>query len=75
MDPFEPPLTPKVKPEEAVHMAEALARGEPNRERIALTMFRDTVNEAAYPASPFGLFGRAVRWLGRGTRRKPEISS
>ena len=33
VDPFEPP---KVEADQAPHMAEALARGEPNRGRIAL---------------------------------------
>src|SRR5438067_6151051 len=74
VDPFEPPLTPKVKPEEAVHMAEALARGEPNRERIALTMFRDTLDEASYPASPFGVLARIVQRLFGARRRRPEVS-
>jgi len=58
VDAYEPPLTPVIKPKEAVHMAEALARGERNRERIALTMFRDSIGELRYPASPFGIFAR-----------------
>jgi pyruvate dehydrogenase (quinone) len=45
VDPFEPPIPPRVKVEQALHMAEALARGEPNRERIALTLFRNKVRE------------------------------
>jgi pyruvate dehydrogenase (quinone)/pyruvate oxidase len=45
VDPFEPPHPPRVKLEQAVHMAEALARGEPNRGRIALTLFRDKVHD------------------------------
>jgi pyruvate dehydrogenase (quinone)/pyruvate oxidase len=45
VDPFEPPMPPKVKTEQAVHMAEALARGEPNAKRIALTLFRDKVSD------------------------------
>ena len=45
VDPFEPPMPPRVKAEQALHMAEALARGEPNRGRIALTLFRDKVND------------------------------
>src|SRR5579871_616005 len=36
VDPFEPPMPPRVKADQALHMAEALARGEPNRGRIAL---------------------------------------
>ncbi len=73
-DPYEPPLPPTMKKTQAIHMAESLARGEPNRERIALTLFRDSVNETAYPASPFGMFGRVVRAVFRG-RRKTQVSS
>ena len=45
VDPFEPPMPPRVKADQALHMAEALARGEPNRGRIALTLFRDKVDD------------------------------
>jgi pyruvate dehydrogenase (quinone) len=45
VDPFEPPMPARVKAKQALHMAEALARGEPNRGRIALTLFRDKVDD------------------------------
>jgi pyruvate dehydrogenase (quinone) len=45
VDPFEPPMPARVKMNQALHMAEALARGEPNRGRIALTLFRDKVQD------------------------------
>jgi thiamine pyrophosphate-dependent acetolactate synthase large subunit-like protein len=45
VDPFEPPHPAQVKIDQAVHMAEALAKGEPNRGRIALTLFRDKVHD------------------------------
>ncbi|HZR21992.1 MAG TPA: thiamine pyrophosphate-dependent enzyme [Vicinamibacterales bacterium] len=45
VDPFEPPMPPRVKASQALHMAESLARGEPNRGRIALTLFRDKIND------------------------------
>jgi pyruvate dehydrogenase (quinone)/pyruvate oxidase len=45
VDPFEPPLPARVKTSQALHMAESLARGEPNAGRIALTLFRDKVRE------------------------------
>jgi pyruvate dehydrogenase (quinone)/pyruvate oxidase len=45
VDPFEPPMPARVKASQAVHMAESLARGEPNRGRIALTLFRDKVSD------------------------------
>ena len=45
VDPFEPPMPARIKAKQALHMAEALARGEPNRGRIALTLFRDKVSD------------------------------
>lgn len=43
--PFEPPMPAEVTPEQALHFAEALARGEPNRIRIAETIFRDRIHD------------------------------
>ena len=45
VDPFEPPMPARVKAKQALRMAESLARGEPNRGRIALTLFRDKVSD------------------------------
>lgn len=45
VDPYEPPMPPRVTSEQALHMAESLARGEPNSGRIALTLFRDKVRD------------------------------
>lgn len=45
VDPMEAPLPPKVPTEFAVNFMKALARGQPNRARIGLTMFRDKVDE------------------------------
>jgi pyruvate dehydrogenase (quinone) len=45
VDPFEPPMPARVQAKQALRMAEALARGEPNRGRIALTLFRDKVTD------------------------------
>jgi pyruvate dehydrogenase (quinone)/pyruvate oxidase len=45
VDPFEPPLPSKVALEQATKFAESLIRGEPNRERIALTVLGDRVRE------------------------------
>jgi pyruvate dehydrogenase (quinone)/pyruvate oxidase len=45
VDPFEPPLPGKIKPEQAVKFAESLARGEPRRMRIATTILEDRVKE------------------------------
>jgi hypothetical protein len=75
VDPYEPPMPPKVKPQQALHMAEALARGEVNRERIALTLFRDVVEETAYPASPAGVGARVVDSLGHVLRDESHNGS
>ena len=45
VDPHEPPMPPKQKLSEGVHLAEALARGEPHAGRIALTLFRDRIDD------------------------------
>ncbi len=45
VDPFEPPMPAKVKADQALHFAESLARGEPNRKKIALTTLSDRVRE------------------------------
>ena len=45
VDPNEPPLPARVKPEQAKHFAEALMKGQPNRFQIASTIFRDKVRE------------------------------
>jgi pyruvate dehydrogenase (quinone) len=45
VDPLEPPLPAKVDAEQAMHFAESLARGEPNRGKIALTAFSDKIRE------------------------------
>ena len=45
VDPFEPPMPPKIKPQQALHLAESLAKGEPNRKEIALTLIADKVKE------------------------------
>src|SRR5712691_7459761 len=45
VDPFEPPWPARITAKQALHMAESLAKGEPNRGRIALTLFRDKVHD------------------------------
>ena len=45
VDPFEPPMPAKIKPEQARHFAESLAKGQPNRKEIALTVIADKVKE------------------------------
>jgi pyruvate dehydrogenase (quinone) len=45
VDPFTPPMPAKIKASQAIKLAEALIRGEPNRSKIVLTNLRDTVRE------------------------------
>ena len=45
VDPLEPPMPAKVTLKQMTHLAESLLRGEPNRERIALTVLADKVRE------------------------------
>ena len=45
VDPLEPPLPAKIKPEQALKFAESLLRGEPNRKKIVLTAISDKVRE------------------------------
>jgi pyruvate dehydrogenase (quinone) len=45
VDPFVPPMPPKVTVEQAAKFAEALAKGTPNRRKIALTVLSDKVRE------------------------------
>lgn len=45
VDPFTAPMPPKIRMEQALKFAESLARGEPNRGRIALTAVSDKVRE------------------------------
>ena len=45
VDPFEPPMPSKVTLEQAFKFAQSLARGEPNRDKIALTVLSDKVRE------------------------------
>jgi len=45
VDPFTPPMPPRVTVKQATHFAEALAKGTPNRSKIALTVLSDKVRE------------------------------
>lgn len=45
VDPNEPPMPAKIKPEQAKGFAEALIKGQPNGARIGLTLFRDKVDD------------------------------
>jgi pyruvate dehydrogenase (quinone)/pyruvate oxidase len=45
VDQFTPPMPAKIKASQALKLAQALMRGEPNRTKIALTNAHDTVRE------------------------------
>jgi pyruvate dehydrogenase (quinone)/pyruvate oxidase len=45
VDPNEPPMPPKTTMKQALHLAESLAKGTPNRGKIALTLASDVVRE------------------------------
>ncbi len=45
VDPNEPPMPAKVKPEQALHFAESMARGTKDWEKIAATIAKDKVRE------------------------------
>jgi pyruvate dehydrogenase (quinone) len=68
-DPLEPPMPPKATKAEMKHFAQALASGERDRARISLTMARQAMDEALFPASDFGVVPRAIETL-TGTRKK-----
>jgi pyruvate dehydrogenase (quinone) len=46
VDPFEPPMPPKVGPEYIQNMAESFAKGQPYAGRIGLTLYRNQVHKA-----------------------------
>jgi pyruvate dehydrogenase (quinone)/pyruvate oxidase len=45
VDPYEPPLPPHITIEQAAKFAESLVKGEPNRNKLALTVLEDRVKE------------------------------
>ena len=52
VDPFEPPMPPKVDIKLVRKMAESFAKGEPYAKRIGLTIFRNQVHEALRKIRP-----------------------
>jgi len=45
VDEFEPPMPARIKPQQALKFAESLAKGQPERMKIAGTVFKDKVRE------------------------------
>jgi pyruvate dehydrogenase (quinone)/pyruvate oxidase len=58
IDPHEPPHPPAITSDQTKALAEALARGEEHRKRIALTIGRDLIDESTFSASPYGIPAR-----------------
>jgi pyruvate dehydrogenase (quinone)/pyruvate oxidase len=52
VDPHEPPIPAKVKRHQVKKLIEALRAGTPNRNRIALQMVKDMLDESSFDASP-----------------------
>ena len=46
---FEPPMPPKVTLDQASKLAKVLVKGEPNREKIAVTVLLDKIRELIRP--------------------------
>jgi pyruvate dehydrogenase (quinone)/pyruvate oxidase len=46
VDPFEPPMPPKVEAQFIRNLAESFAKGQPYSKRIGLTLFRNQIHEA-----------------------------
>ena len=45
IDPYEPPMPASIKPEQALHFAESLAKGEPARGKIIRTVLKNRIKE------------------------------
>jgi pyruvate dehydrogenase (quinone)/pyruvate oxidase len=52
VDPHEPPYPAKVKKDQVTKLVSALRAGTPNRQRIALQMVKDMLDESSFQASP-----------------------
>jgi pyruvate dehydrogenase (quinone) len=72
VDGNEPPLPPKVTPEQAKMLATALARGEEQRRRIGLTIGRDAIDERTFAASPYGVVERVKERVSEAVGRDGE---
>jgi len=52
IDEHEPPIPAKVTKDQVTKLATALKAGTPNRNRIALQMVKDMLDESSFDASP-----------------------
>ncbi|MGH9605932.1 MAG: thiamine pyrophosphate-dependent enzyme [Terracidiphilus sp.] len=69
-DPLEPPMPPKATKAEMKHFGQSLLGGERDRARIGLTMARQAMDEALFPASDFGVLPRAAEAITGSKKRK-----
>jgi pyruvate dehydrogenase (quinone)/pyruvate oxidase len=65
VDPHEPPIPAKVKKAQMTKLFSAMKAGTPNRNRIALQMVKDMLDESTFDASPGHVIPDAV---GRGAK-------
>jgi pyruvate dehydrogenase (quinone) len=63
VDENEPPMPPKVTPEQTKMLTTALVRGEEQRRQIALSISRSFVDEHTFEASPYGFVERVKEKL------------
>lgn len=68
-DPLEPPMPPKATKAEMKHLAHSLLGGERDRARISLTIARQAMDEALFPASDYGVLARAAEGI-TGSKKK-----
>jgi pyruvate dehydrogenase (quinone) len=76
VDPHEPPIPAKVKSNQMKKLVSALRAGTPNRNRIALQMVKDMLDESSFEASPAhvipGRVGEAMSSLAGKLRDRAE---
>jgi pyruvate dehydrogenase (quinone) len=76
VDPHEPPIPAKVKSNQMKSLMSALREGTPNRNRIALQMVKDMLDESSFDASPGHVIpdkvGQAVSSLAGKLRDRAE---
>ena len=63
VDEHEPPIPAKVKKDQLQKLAAALKQGTPNRNRIAMQMVKDMLDESSFDASPGHVIPNAVGTL------------
>ncbi|MBO0806447.1 MAG: pyruvate oxidase, partial [Nocardiopsaceae bacterium] len=70
VDPHEPPMPARVKKDQVTKMLHALREGTPNRNRIALQIVKDMLDESTFEASPGHVIPGKVGEAAAGVARK-----